>query len=418
MNRVGGDVLQVTTQECRAREPEVHQRDVVPVHDDVARLDVAVQDSALVRQFQHSHDAPSDRKRLHRRQAARQQELFQRRAADVASDHVEQVVLTADRHDRRDVRVVDLRQRVCLVLQTRLCRRRDPGALSRLDDDGVPRLQILSEIRTAAPCSREQLACLEASAKADRRGVHRGHGRPQVNLGTIPIGHRGPRLDRPYAGGPLARATQQKRPADRLTRAWQRGEGPSHRRQTLGMLSVLAELQRAGCPDLHAQPAGERAAELRRDDADGQRRAVAQTRIGRQRGARTRHGRGAAMHRFAARDRVDRIDERDVRADAAVDRVGLAVDRVDGVVAVRQPALREVAPRGGVGVDQVAAGPAGDDVVAEAALERVVAGAAVDRVVVVEAALGPRRGSLAGSRLGSRRAPVRANARGLVCRAR
>ena len=102
-------------------------------------------------------------------------------------------------------------------------------------------------------------------------------------------------------------------------------------------------------------------------------------------GARTAVGAGA-LDRLAVGDDVDRVDDRLVLADAAVDVVGLAVAGVDHVVAERDLAGVVRAARGGrVAVDRVLAGAAGDGVVAEAALDVVVAGAAVDVVVEVVA---------------------------------
>jgi hypothetical protein len=98
--------------------------------------------------------------------------------------------------------------------------------------------------------------------------------------------------------------------------------------------------------------------------------------------------RGAALDLLAVgRDRVRRVRQHAVGSDAAVDRVGLAVARVDHVVADRhRAALEQPAVGAGlVAVDRVAAGTAGYRVVAEASLEAIVAGSPVDRLDRVRA---------------------------------
>ena len=120
------------------------------------------------------------------------------------------------------------------------------------------------------------------------------------------------------------------------------------------------------------------------------------------------------------RDDVERVDDRHVGADAAVDRVLLAVAGADLVGSARAgrdralvvpreevaagPAVEEVAA--GRALDRVVAGAAADVVVAGAAVDEVVAAAALDRVVapVAVEVLG---GGVAGQGVGERRADHR-----------
>jgi len=162
-----------------AREPEVGQVDVLAgaaLDQDVARLDVAVNESALVRRVERRGDLGDDRGRvLGRQRPPRPQQPAQVGAVDQVHGHEQQPVLLAGVMDRDHVRVAD-RDR-----DPRLLAEAAPEALvlgqgrrDHLQRDHVVEREVGGAIDDAHPALARN--ALDSVPGEDRAGLELRHG--------------------------------------------------------------------------------------------------------------------------------------------------------------------------------------------------------------------------------------------------
>ena len=166
-----------------AREPEVGEVDLVAPRgigeQDVRRLDVAVHEPLGVRGVKRPPDAIDDRRRPRRLDGA----LLVKQRAQIGSLHeahrdVQHPVRLADRVDRDDVRMLDLRRDARLTLEARAKRRvvREIGRDDLQRDDAVRALLASAVDDAHAPATRDGLddEAVDLRARPQQRAAHAG----------------------------------------------------------------------------------------------------------------------------------------------------------------------------------------------------------------------------------------------------
>jgi hypothetical protein len=181
-----------------ARQPEIEDlHATVRRHHDVGRLQVAVNDSLLVRGLERSCDAVGNRNRLVHRDRSPGEPRIESLALDVFQDQVLLAVGLLEAVDAGDIRMRECRERLCLALEARQA----IGIVGqrvgqRLDGDRPVQTGVVAQIDDAHAAAPE-LAVDPVGSKCGGLWRHEGKGYVMWPW-RIRYLHRGP-LDRASA---------------------------------------------------------------------------------------------------------------------------------------------------------------------------------------------------------------------------
>ncbi len=181
------------------------------VDDDVARLDIPVENAANMEFAQAMEHADGNRQRLADGHRSAAQSRFQRKPFDVRHDQVQTVPVTAQIEQRRLLHVVQLAQQATFLLEPHARALRNRRAEERLDDDRLALFQVGGQQGLRTVTVFQDADCLIATAERPFRApAAPGKASRESVLSCAGTMVRNPRLfRRPH------------RPAVRVGTAWQ-----------------------------------------------------------------------------------------------------------------------------------------------------------------------------------------------------